>query len=59
MQRFNDRMEFKDRLRKLLSKFDLIDKKACFVQWKRGAFFMRTCELIYTYRYKEEEDQMT
>jgi hypothetical protein len=39
----------------MLSKFENSDKSQCFRQWKRGAFFMKTCELIYNYRYKEEE----
>ncbi|CDW91171.1 UNKNOWN [Stylonychia lemnae] len=53
---FQRKMQFKVKLATLLEKFEQVDKSHCFNQWKRGAYFMKTCELIYVFRYKEEED---
>eukprot|EP00347_Sterkiella_histriomuscorum_P021862 403332508 len=55
-QAFINRLQFKQKMIDLFVKFEQLDKQQCFRQWKRGAFFMKTCELIYTHRYQEEEE---
>jgi len=40
----------------IINKLNLYEKEGAFKQWKRGAFFMKTCELIYVFRYQDHEE---
>lgn len=53
---YDKRQEFKSKMMQVFRKFDLEDKESAFKQWKRGAYFMKTCELIYIYRYQDQEE---